>query len=34
MDIRGTAYIVEASKPFPTNGVKGKKIVGKDLRSK
>ena len=34
MDIRGTAYVVEPSKPFPTNGVSGVKVVGGDLRAR
>lgn len=33
-DVRGTAYVTEAAKPFKGNGVSSTAVVGGDLRAK
>lgn len=33
-DLRGTAYVTEAAKPFKGNGVTSNTVVGGDLRVK
>ena len=33
-DLRGTAYVNSAAKPFRTNGVSATTVVGGDLRSR
>lgn len=33
-DLRGTAYVTEAAKPFKGNGVSSTMAVGGDLRAK
>ena len=33
-DLRGTAYVTEAAKPFKGNGVSSNAVFGGDLRAK
>jgi len=33
-DMRGTAYVSEAAKPFKGNGVSSSSVVGGDLRAR
>lgn len=33
-DLRGTAYVTEAAKPFRTNGVSATAVHGGDLRAR
>ena len=33
-DIRGTAYVTEAAKPFKGNGVRSTAVFGGDLRAR
>ncbi|MBQ9116282.1 MAG: hypothetical protein IJY04_04615 [Clostridia bacterium] len=33
-DVRGTAYVTAAERPFKTNGVKSTSVVGGDLRAR
>ena len=33
-DVRGTAYVTEAAKPFKGNGVSSTAVVGGDLRAR